>query len=71
VDKETFVADLALAPCRILIAETTLYHLGDLFSVERIGDVVLKGKAETLTVYSVVSGQARVPSAVPGKEELA
>ena len=46
-------------------------HLGDLFRVERVGDVVLKGKAETLTVYSVVTRHPRAPSAPAGKEELA
>ena len=55
VDKEMFVPDPEHAPCRILIGETTLYHLGDRFPVQRIGDLLLKGKGQSLTVYSVVA----------------
>jgi adenylate cyclase len=47
--------------CRILIDESTKRYLGDRFVLDRIGDVNVKGKEQTLTVYRVIghAGQVR------------
>lgn len=64
VDKQLLTPDPEHAPCRILIGETTLYHLGDEFEVERIGEVPLKGKEDRLTVYWIVGhGRPRLAEA--------
>ena len=44
--------------CRILIDESTKHYLGDRFVLDRIGDVSVKGKEQTLSVYRVI-GHAR------------
>lgn len=41
-------------PCRILIGESTLRHLGDRFQTERVGEVKVKGKEQPLIAYRVV-----------------
>jgi adenylate cyclase len=40
--------------CRILIDESTKRYLGDRFALERIGEVSVKGKEQTLMVYRVI-----------------
>jgi hypothetical protein len=44
--------------CRILINESTKGYLGDRFLLDRIGEVCVKGKEQTLMVYRVI-GHAR------------
>jgi adenylate cyclase len=44
--------------CRILIDESTKRYLGDRFVLDRIGEVSVKGKEQTLMVYRVM-GHAR------------
>jgi adenylate cyclase len=59
-DKDLFARTFA-SPCRILIGEATLGRLGQRFLTERVGEVLLKGKEEKISVYRVV-GQAMEPS---------
>lgn len=40
--------------CRILIGEATRKHVEGLFDLRRVGEVKLKGKSETIMVYSVL-----------------
>ncbi len=40
--------------CRILIDESTKRYLGDRFILDRIGEVSVKGKEQTLMVYRVI-----------------
>jgi adenylate cyclase len=40
--------------CRILIDESTKRYLGDRFVLDRIGEVSVKGKEQTLMVYRVI-----------------
>ena len=63
-DKELFTPDTDLQPCRILIGESTLAYLGSRFETERIGDVSLKGKVQTVGVYRVI-GPASAPVLPP------
>lgn len=53
-DKTVHTPDPKHAPCRILVGETTAQYLGDLFPLEYVGDVQLKGKTETTKVYHVM-----------------
>ena len=41
--------------CRILIAQETLEHLGDRYTVESWGPLALKGKQQIVEVYRVIS----------------
>jgi len=59
-DKELFPPDHDIAPCRILIGETTLVVLGDRFKTEAVGEVSLKGKAHTVGIYRVVGRAAPI-----------
>ncbi len=52
-DKDVFPPDPKHAPCRILVGETTARYLGDLFPLEYVTEVQLKGKTETTKVYHV------------------
>ncbi|MBI3807142.1 MAG: adenylate/guanylate cyclase domain-containing protein [Nitrospirae bacterium] len=51
--------------CRILIDESTKRYLGDRFVLDRIGDVSVKGKEQTLMVYRVI-GHAQGETATQG-----
>ncbi|MCI0406998.1 MAG: adenylate/guanylate cyclase domain-containing protein [Acidobacteria bacterium] len=53
-DKELFPPDPEHSPCRILIGETTVCHLGDQFETERVGEVSLKGKEQRVGIYRVL-----------------
>ncbi len=48
--------------CRILIDESTTRYLGDRFVLDRIGEVSVKGKEQTLIVHRVI-GHARADAA--------
>jgi adenylate cyclase len=52
--KETFAAEAIDSPCRILIGATTLNYLGQQFQTQYVGEVHLKGKEQTTTVYRVL-----------------
>ena len=52
-DKESFVPDFAKNPCRIFIGESTLRYLDHRFKTQSVGKVILKGKDQAITVYSV------------------
>jgi adenylate cyclase len=66
-DKDLFARSLT-SPCRILIGEATLGRLGQRFLTERVGEVLLKGKEEKISVYRVV-GQA-MESSIECKQSL-
>ena len=50
--------------CRILIDESTKRYLGDRFVLDRIGEVSVKGKEQTLMVYRVI-GHAGEGTVIP------
>ena len=52
-DKEFLAPDPDVHPCRILIGEPTLAHLGKGFDTEWAGEVTLKGKERPLSVHRV------------------
>jgi len=54
-DKDLVLPHLETSPCRILIGESTLRCLGDLFATQRVGELSLKGKDEKITAYCVVA----------------
>ena len=53
--------------CRILISETTLQCVGDLFNVERVEDASLKGKHSKVIIYQVLSRKEDINSIEMGK----
>jgi adenylate cyclase len=67
-DKELFAPDDEVAPCRILIGQTTRAVLGDRFATEAVGEVSLKGKAQTVGVYRVVGRAASGRGDAAGSE---
>jgi adenylate cyclase len=56
-EKETFAAEAIDSPCRVLIGATTLHYLGQQFQTQYVGEVHLKGKEQTTTVYRVLGEQ--------------
>jgi adenylate cyclase len=56
-EKETFAAEDIDSPCRILIGAATLHYLGQQFETQYVGEVHLKGKEQTTTVYRVLGEQ--------------
>ncbi len=57
---ESFEKDLTVdpyfkrSPCRILIEETTLQYVGKEFRVQKIGEVVLRGRVQKIRIYRVL-----------------
>jgi adenylate cyclase len=43
--------------CRILVGESTLKYLGNQFKTRRVGEVVLKGKDQEITIYQIIGGK--------------
>ena len=66
--KETFAAEAIDSPCRILIGATTLHYLGQQFQTQYVGEVRLKGKEQTTTIYRVI-GEQRERTQVGLQEE--
>ena len=56
-EKESFAPEAIDSPCRILIGATTLHYLGQQFQTQYVGEVHLKGKEQTTTVYRVLGEQ--------------
>jgi adenylate cyclase len=59
-EKDLVLPELASSPARILIAESTLRHLGERFETRRVGEISLKGKEAKVTAYAVI-GRRRAP----------
>jgi adenylate cyclase len=54
LDKDFFTPEFSFRPCRIIIGAATLHRLGSEFETQRVGEVSLRGKDQTMTVYSVI-----------------
>jgi adenylate cyclase len=59
-EKELSDPNFSDRPCRILIGEQTLRYLNHQFETKKVGEVLLKGKDEKVTVYRVVGRMDRV-----------
>ena len=68
--KELFAPDPVTAPCRILIGETTFQLVAGHFETEEVGEVSLKGKEHTVSVYRVLC-EAQKGRGVAMQEERA
>lgn len=68
--KELFAPDAVTAPCRIFIGESTFQLVAGQFETEEVGDVSLKGKEHTVSVYRVL-GEAQKGTGVAMQEERA
>lgn len=55
LDREFVTESSGRRPCRILIGETTAQSIDNRFHLERIGEVSVKGKAQTIVTYRVAS----------------
>lgn len=53
-DKDNFDPVFADTPCRILIGDATLEHLGDRFRTEKAGEVSLRGKEQAVTAFRLI-----------------
>jgi len=54
-EKERFEPDVFQYPCRVLIGASTYHYVREYFVTEKLGEVILKGKNDIVTVYRVVS----------------
>ena len=54
-DQDRFDPDFANSSCRILIGEQTLRYLNHQFETKRVGEAILKGRDEAVTIFRVVS----------------
>jgi class 3 adenylate cyclase len=64
------------SPCRVLIAQETLVHLQDKFTVESWGPLALKGKSQLVEVYRVIgyrnaSDVSQITTKLPTAEPFA
>ena len=46
--------DVVGGDCRILVGDTTLEYVADLFRSESIGEVKLKGKTESVKIHQIL-----------------
>jgi adenylate cyclase len=72
-DQDLLDPDFADSPCRILIGEPTLRYLNHQFETKRVGEVVLKGKDEAVTIFRVARHARAQNSTVvePGTKRVA
>jgi len=67
-DKDLVIARATDSPCRILIGESTLQQVESLFEVEKVGELILKGKTERIGAYCVLGvgsgGSVRITQGV-------
>ena len=57
-DKSLYLPHLETSPCRILIADSTLRYLNDLFETQQVGELTLKGKEERISAHCVLRRKA-------------
>lgn len=55
LDRDVVAESPGRRPCRILISETTAQLIDDRFQLDRIGEVNVKGKAQPIVTYQVMS----------------
>lgn len=53
-EKDLSLAEPSSSPARILIAESTLRHLGERFETRRVGEMSLRGKEEKVAAHLVL-----------------
>jgi adenylate cyclase len=53
-DKTVLAPDVDARPCRILIGESTLERVGDVFETALVGEASLKGKEQLVKIYQVI-----------------
>jgi adenylate cyclase len=66
-EKDLALPQLASSPARILIAESTLRHLGERFETRRVGEMSLRGKQEKVAAH-VVLGRRTASEALAARE---
>jgi adenylate cyclase len=64
-EKETYAPDRLRDPCRILIGKGTASLVSQRFELQAVGEVGLKGKAETVAVYRVLGHRDPQPAQAP------
>jgi adenylate cyclase len=57
LDREV-ATEISPGPCRILISETTAQFLDGRFKLERLGEISVKGKAQAIVTFRVMSPTA-------------
>jgi class 3 adenylate cyclase len=62
-------SNLSSSPCCILIGESTLRRLGNLFVTSHVGEISLKGKQEKINAYQVLGKTASVSTDVLSSDE--
>lgn len=62
-DKAFLTPDPAGTPCRILIGESTSRYLDEAFETKPVGEVALKGKGRSVSVFHVLRRRDTVPPA--------
>ncbi len=58
-DKVSF--ELEDSTCRVLVGQATIERLGGRFETRSLGDHVLKGKGERVTIHRVLGRSREVP----------
>ena len=53
-DKDSFREEEGRTSCRVLIGDPTWRRLGDRFATRCLGDHILKGKSEAVTIHRVI-----------------
>jgi class 3 adenylate cyclase len=61
-DKELVLPELEGRPCRILIGESTFRYVEGRFVVKKVGELSLKGKAQTIGAYCVLGASESSPA---------
>ena len=61
-DKTILAPDVDARPCRILIGDTTLERIGDVFETELVGEATLKGKEQRVKIYQVIGRRLPLPA---------
>jgi class 3 adenylate cyclase len=54
LNKDAAAGGFDETPCRILVAEETYRHVHGRVSADKVGEVSLKGRRQTMTVYRIV-----------------
>lgn len=59
-DKDSFREEEGRTSCRVLIGDPTWRRLGDRFATRCLGDHILKGKSEAVTIHRVIGRRSPV-----------
>ncbi len=64
-DKESFAAESEGGLCRIFVGGSTMRYMGEDYQAQKVGEVTLKGRDDTIAIYRIIGRVGKTASESP------